>query len=110
MPGIPIHILPESLFTSPRNRYPPAPEYAPAVNAHLCFTNPMDEYNLLLISVQEVNRYSGAQRNNSQARPEDLRPAGAGMLLMVLGSVKGREVPADPQTQVYRQPVSPTPS
>ena len=28
MPGILIHILPESLFTSPRNRYPHAPEYA----------------------------------------------------------------------------------
>jgi hypothetical protein len=31
------------------------------------------------------------------------------MLLMVLGSVKGREVPADSQTQVYRQPVSSEP-
>jgi hypothetical protein len=29
MPGILIHILPESLFTSPRNPYPHAPEYAP---------------------------------------------------------------------------------
>jgi hypothetical protein len=28
MPGILIHILLESLFTSPRNRYPHAPEYA----------------------------------------------------------------------------------
>ena len=28
MPGILIHILPESLFTSPRNRYSLAPEYA----------------------------------------------------------------------------------
>jgi hypothetical protein len=31
------------------------------------------------------------------------------MLLMVLGSVKGREVRADSQTQVYRQPVSSEP-
>ena len=28
MPGILIHILLESLFTSPRNRYSHAPEYA----------------------------------------------------------------------------------
>jgi len=28
MPGILIHILPEPLFTSPRNRYSHAPEYA----------------------------------------------------------------------------------
>jgi hypothetical protein len=28
MPGILIHILPESLSTSPRNPYPHAPEYA----------------------------------------------------------------------------------
>ncbi|MGD0792683.1 MAG: hypothetical protein ABR920_13030 [Terriglobales bacterium] len=33
----------------------------------------------------------------------------ASMLLMVLGSVKGREVRADSQTQVYRQPVSSEP-
>jgi len=33
----------------------------------------------------------------------------ASMLLMGLGSVNGREVPADSQTQVYRQPVSSDP-
>ena len=31
MPGILIHILPEPLFTSPRNRYSHAPEYAISV-------------------------------------------------------------------------------
>lgn len=33
----------------------------------------------------------------------------ASMLLMVIGSVKGREFPADSQTQGYRQPVSSEP-
>jgi len=32
-----------------------------------------------------------------------------GMLLMVIGGVKGREVRADSQTQVYRQPVTSDP-
>jgi hypothetical protein len=36
-------------------------------------------------------------------------PLAASLLLMVLGSVKGREVPANSQTQVYRQPVSSDP-
>lgn len=36
-------------------------------------------------------------------------PLAASLLLTVLGSVKGREVPANSQTQVYRQPVSSDP-
>jgi hypothetical protein len=38
---------------------------------------PLDEYNLLLIRPEEVKGYCGTQRNNSQAQPKDLRPAGS---------------------------------
>ena len=82
---------------------------SPAVNAHLCFPNPMNEYNLLLISVRRVEDIVGTDAIIGRRRREDLRAPGSKYAPHALYSVTGREVRADSQNQVDRQPASSEP-
>ena len=69
----------------------------------------MSEYNLLLISVRRVEDIVGTNAIIGRRRLKIYVLRGAIMLLPALYSVTGREVRADSQNQVDRQPASSEP-